>query len=297
MYRPARPLALCGGAIGIALAVLATVGCGGSTDRLVITSSEAAFVPVIESSDIHVGVPRLVLTLLERDAQPQFPEDAAFRIRYFDPTEDGIKFHSEAELREIDVEGLRYLIASGPPFDTAGQWALAVTVELPDGTAESTPRLPFLVRRNATGLARGDPAPRVATPTTADGVLERMAEPGPEAVGLYERSAAELIFEGAPFLIVWASAERCAGRRACARALEQANELLQQETLAVLHVEPFGRPRPQPLQGLIDEASEAWSIEAEPQFFLVDQDGTIAARFEIVVERAELEAAVEMLVR
>ncbi|MXX46781.1 MAG: hypothetical protein F4088_00575 [Chloroflexi bacterium] len=295
MYRPARPLAFCAGAIGVVLAVLATVGCGGSTDRLVITSSEAAFVPVIESSDIHVGVPRLVLTLLERDAQPEFPEDAAFRIRYFDPTEDGIKFHSEARLREIDVEGFRYLSASNPPFDTAGQWALAVTVELPDGTAESTPRLPFLVRRNATGLARGDPAPRVATPTTADGVLERMAEPGPEAVGLYERSAAELISEGEPFLIVWASAERCAGRRACARALEQANELLQQKTLAVLHVEPFGRPRPQPLQGLIDKASEAWSIEAEPQFFLVDQDGTIAARFEIVVEGAELEAAVEAL--
>jgi len=47
MYRPARPLALCGGAIGFALAVLVTVGCGGSTDRLVITSSEAAFVPVV----------------------------------------------------------------------------------------------------------------------------------------------------------------------------------------------------------------------------------------------------------
>jgi len=296
MYRPARPLALCGGAIGFALAVLATVGCGGSTDRLVITSSEAAFVPVIESSDIHVGVPRLVLTLLERDAQPQFPEDAAFLIRYFDPTEDGIKFHSEAELREIDVEGLRYLIASEPPFDTAGQWALAVTVELPDGTAESTPRLPFLVRRNATGLARGDPAPRVATPTTADGVLERMAEPGPEAVGLYERSAAELISEGAPFLIVWASAERCAGRRACARALGQASAVRQQGTIAVLHVEPFGRPRPQALQVMIDEANDAWSIEAEPQLFLVDEDGTITARFEIVVEQAELQAAVDALV-
>lgn len=293
-----RPsLALLSGATGIALVVLAAVGCGESTDRRVVTSSEAAFVPIIESSDIHVGVPRLVLTLLERDAQPQFPDDAAFRIRYFDPTEDGIKFHSEAELREIDVEGLRYLIASDPPFDTAGQWALAVTVELPDGTAESTPRLPFLVRGNAKGLARGDRAPRVDTPTTVDGVLERMAEPGLGAVRLYEHSASELISRGEPFLIVWASAERCAGRRACARALAQATEVLLQGTSAVLHIEPFGRPRPQPLQGLIDEANEAWSIEAEPQFFLVDQDGLIAARFEIVVEQAELEAAVEIMVR
>ncbi|MDE2744561.1 MAG: hypothetical protein OXI41_01075 [Chloroflexota bacterium] len=297
MNNSRQSLALLSGAFGIVLAVLAIVGCGESTDRRVITSSEAAFVPVIESSDIHVGVPRLVLTLLERDKQPQFPEDAEFRIRYFDPTEDGIKFHSEAALREIDVEGLRYLIASNPPFAAAGQWALAVTVDLPDGTAESTPRLPFLVRGTARGLTAGDQAPRVDTPTISDGVLERMAEPGPEARDLYERSASELIARGEPFLIVWASAERCAGRRACARALEQAIEVLQQETLAVLHVEPFGRPRPQALQALIDEANEAWSIEAEPQFFLVDRDGLVAARFEIIVERAELEAAVERLVR
>lgn len=297
MNGPRCSLALVSGVIGIVLAALATVGCGGSTDRRVITSSEAAFVPVIESSDIHVGVNRLVLTLLERDTQPHFPEDATFRIRYFDPTEDGIKFHSEAELREIDVEGLRYLIATDPPFTAAGQWALAVTVELPDGTAESTPRLPFQVRGNAKGLTRGARAPRVDTPTSSDGVLERMAEPDPEAPGLYERSASELISRGEPFLIVWASAERCAGRRACARALEQASELLQQGAIAVLHVEPFGRPRPQALQTLIDEANEAWSIEAEPQFFFVDQDGLVAARFEIVVEQAELEAAVEMLVR
>ena len=293
-----RPsFAFFGSAIGITLAVLATVGCSGSTDRRVITSSEAAFVPVIESSDIYVGVPRLVLTLLERDTQPHFPEDTAFRIRYFDPTEDGIKFHSEAELREIDVEGLRYLIANEPPFETAGQWALAVTVELPDGTAESTPRLPFLVRVSARGLVPGDQAPQVDTPTTADGVLERMADPEPEALALYERSAWELLSGGEPFLIVWTSAERCAGRRACARALEQASAVLVQGTVEVLHVEPFGRPRPQALQSLIDAANEAWSIEAEPQFYLVDENGVIAARFEIVVEQEALDAAVEALAR
>ena len=292
-----RHLALLAGAVAIALAAVVAPACTDSGDRRVITSSEAAFVPVIESSDIYVGVPRLVVTLLERDTQPDFPDGATFRIRFFDPTEDGIKFHSDAELKEIDVEGLRYLIAPDPPFETAGQWALAVTVELPGGTAESTPRLPFLVRGTATGLTAGDQAPSVNTPTISDGVLERMAEPTPEAIGLYERSALELITSGEPVLIVWASAERCAGRRACVRALEQATALLQRGVIAVVHVEPFGRPRAPMLQRLIDEANEAWSIEAEPQFYLVDRNGVIAARFEIVVELAELEAAMEAMAR
>ena len=286
-----------GALLAIVAISLALIGCGDSGERRVVTSSEAAFVPVIESSDIFVGMPRLVLTLLERDAPPEFPADARFLIRYFEPTEGGIKFHSEADLSELDVEGLRYLIADAPPFTAAGQWALAVTVELEDGSAESTPRLGFLVRGLARGLRQGDRAPTIDTPTSTDGVLERMAEVSSDDLGMYERSASELIAAGEPFLIVWASAERCAGRLACARALDQARQVFRLGKIAVLHVEPFGRPRPGALQALIDAANEAWTIEAEPQFFVVDEDGAISARFEIVVEQSELEAAVETVAR
>lgn len=284
-------------AIGVGVAALALVACEGADERRVVTSSEASFVPVIESSDVFVGVPRLVLTLLERDTQPEFPDGARFLIRYFEPTEGGIKFLSEAGLDEIEVEGLRYLIANEPPFEAAGQWAIAVTVELSDGTAESTPRLPFLVRGSSNGLQQGDAAPTVDTPTRADGVLERMADVPEDALGMYERSASEFVESGEPFVIVWASAERCAGRVACARALEQARELHRQGAISVVHVEPFGRPRAGALQALIDAANEAWSIESEPQFFVVDGDGLIAARFEVVVERSELDEAVDAVIR
>ncbi len=284
-------------AIGVGVATLALAACEASDERRVVTSSEAAFVPVIESSDVFVGVPRLVLTLLERDTQPEFPDGARFLIRYFEPTEGGIKFLAEAGLDEIEVEGLRYLIANEPPFEAAGQWAIAVTVELSDGTAESTPRLPFLVRGSPGGLTLGDPAPDVRTPTRADGVLERMAAVPDDALGMYARSASEFVGSGEPFVIVWASAERCAGRIACARALEQAWELHRRGAISVVHVEPFGRPRAGALQALIDAANEAWSIESEPQFFVVDGDGVIAARFEVVVEQSELDEAVGRVLR
>ena len=282
----------------IAVLVLGVLAAGcGRDERNVISPSQAAFVPVIESSELHVEMKRLVLTLLDRDRQPEFSDDAAFRIRYFDPTEAGIKFHSEAELSSIVVEGLRYLIAVDVPFDEAGQWAVAVTVELPDGSSESSPRLPILVSASVRGLQPGDRAPDVPTPTMADGVLERMAEVEDARLPMYERSAAQLLLAGVPFLIVWSSAERCAGRRACARALEQAAAVLQRSETAVLHVEPFGRPRSGALQAMIDAANEAWVIEAEPQFFIVDADGTIAERFEIVVDDSELSAAIDRVRR
>ena len=282
--------------IGLVVCAFAIASCEESDDRVVVTSSEAAFVPVIESSDVFVGVPRLVLTLLERDRQPRFSEDAMFRVRYFVPTEGGIKFHSEAELSSIDVEGLRYLVANEPPFDAAGEWALAVTVELPDGKAESSPRLSYPVKDAPRGPSVGVAAPGIPTPTIDDGVLERMAAAESDR-GMYEQSASRLIAAGEPFLIVWASADRCAGRLACARAADQAREIYWQDKIAVLHVEPFGRPRRADLQSLIDAANEAWVIQAEPQFYVVDEHGVIAARFEIVVESAELEAAVEQVAR
>ncbi|MCY3558177.1 MAG: hypothetical protein OXH13_05985 [Chloroflexi bacterium] len=266
-------------------------------DRNVISPTEAAFVPVIESSELYVAMPRLVLTLLDRDRQPEFSDDALFRIRYFDPTEAGIKFHSESELTSITVEGLRYLVAKDVPFDEPGQWAVAVTVELSDGSSESSPRLPILVTESARGLTPGDRAPDVPTPTIADGVLERMAAVEDVRRAMYERSASQLLNAGEPFLIVWTSAARCAGRLACARALEQAASVSQEAEIAVLHVEPFGRPRSGTLQQLIDDAVDAWSIEAEPQFFIVDSDGAIASRFEIVVEELELSAAIDEVLR
>ena len=164
------------GLVGLIAGAVTFAACDASENRVVITPAEAAFVPVIESSDVFVGVPRLVLTLLERDRQPEFGEDATFRIRYFEPTEGGIKFHSQADLSTIDVEGLRYLVATEPPFQVGGNWAIAVTVELGDGNAESSPRLSFVVNDAPRGLAAGSTAPDVPTPTMADGVLERMPE-------------------------------------------------------------------------------------------------------------------------
>ncbi len=274
----------------------AIIACG-EDRRAVVTPSEAAFVPVVESSELHVGMRRLVLTLLDHNRQPKFDVDAMFRIRYFDPTEGGIKFHSEAQLQPIDVEGFQYLVATDVPFDAPGQWAIAVTVELSDGTAASSPRLPILVRATARGLTRFDDAPSVPTPTIADGILERMTPIDATRLPMYERSAAEIIAAGEPLLIVWASSQRCAGRRACARAVEQAASILNAGEIAVIHVEPFGRPRSEAIQSIIDTANAAWVIEAEPQLFVIDGDGSIANRFEIVVQSSELRAAIEAVSR
>ncbi len=268
--------------------------CGGGEERFVITPTEAAFVPIVQSPDLAVGMSRLVLTLLDRDREPSFAESTEFRIRYFEPTEAGVKFDSDAALRSVMVEDMRYLVADSPPFGIAGDWAIAVTAAFEDGQSSSSPRLTIRIAAQSRGPSAGDLAPNAASPSLVDAEIRDLTRDPEPALALYRASVEHLLAESQAFVLVFATYDRCAGLPICRRAVEQAKRLLARGNIAVVHVEPFGRPQPQPLQGTIDDLVEAWRIQAEPQFYIVDAEGLVTARFEVVVEMQELEAAVEL---
>ena len=275
--------------IAIAVALLLTA-CG-SDDRVILSEADAPFVPVLESSDLAVGDSRIVLTLLDRDTQPTFPQNTRFRARFFEPTEGGTRFLAETELEAIAVEGETYYVARDLRLEVAGDWALAVTAALADGSAQSSPRLPFTVTRTRSTPTVGDSAPNAPTPTTSDAPIGRLSGDPDPLSALYERSSRQLLDADEAFLIVFATYDRCAGRPTCARAVEQAKRIARDVDLTVIHVEPFGRQQPAQHQALIDAVVEAWGIRVEPQLFFVDAQGQIAQHFAIVVTEDELSAA------
>lgn len=277
------------------LVLALTTACGDDDEPTVITASQAAFIPIVESSDLAVGMPRLVLTLLDRDQQPQFGATATLAIRYFEPTEAGIKFRSESVLRAIEVGDRAYYVADEPPFDVAGDWAIAVTVVFADGRSESSPRLPIQVSDRLVGLSSGDAAPDTPSPSLADATIEQLTRDPEPLLSMYEQSVDQALADGSAFLLLFATHERCAGLATCRRAIEQAKSIARSGQLTVFHVEPFGRPQQPPLQAIIDAFVESWGVQAEPQFYLVDGDGVIRTRYEIVVEGDKLNAAISAL--
>lgn len=278
-------------AILVLTAAALLVGCGSGDDRVILSEADAPFVPVLESSELSVGDSRIVLTLLDRNAQPRFAEGTSFRVRFFEPTEGGTRFRDEAELEPIPVEDETYYVARDVGLNIAGDWALAVTAVLADGTAQSSPRLPFTVTRSRSTPAIGEPVPDVPTPTRGDAPIERLSGDPDPLPALYGHSVHQLLAEREPFLIVFATYDRCAGRPACARAVEQAKRIARELGLVTIHVEPFGRRQPPEHQVIVDAVVEAWGIRLEPQFFIVGEDGRVVERFTVVVTDAELRAA------
>lgn len=274
-----------------ACAALAAACSGDAPD--VIETSDAPFVPVIETHKPAVGDDIIVFTLLDRDRRPDFAHDVRFRARFFEPTEGGVRFRADAEVVErAKVAGADYFIARDTPLDRPGDWALAVTAAFADGTAQTSPRLSFSVFAQPNGPGVGEPAPRTATPSAADAEIERLTADEQPLAGLYERSAAQLI-GNEPFVILFATPARCAGRPTCARALEQLKRLA--AGIAAIHVEPFPPHRGAELQPKFDAAVAAWQIESEPIFFFVDAGGVVRARIQAVATDAELAEAADAL--
>ena len=86
------------------LAALALIGCGGGDDPRVLTATDAAFVPVLETTDLIVGDTRVVLTLLDRSEEPRFAANTTFRARFFEPTEGGIRFRPAGSERPWSID-------------------------------------------------------------------------------------------------------------------------------------------------------------------------------------------------
>ena len=280
------------GAAAVALIVAAVlVACGGD-DPVVLTASDAPFVPVLQTTDLVAGDSRIVLSLLDRSEEPRFAADAEFAARLFEPTEGGIRYRAEVALERVEIEGRAYYVGRDAPLDHAGDWAVAVTVSRGDGTSESSPRVGFPVRTAGLRPSVGDDAPALASPTLADAPIEQMTGAADPELLLYGRSIAELLEGGRAFLLLFATPERCGGQPTCRRALAQAVGIAREGGLAVVHVEPFGRPREAGLQGMIDALNEAWGVRSEPQFWLVGAGGEIVGRWAILVGDAELGAVV-----
>ncbi len=285
-----------GAGLAALLAAWMLLACGGEEPR-VLTASDAPFVVVLETTDLVVGDTRVVLTLLDRSDEPAFAAETAFRARFFEPTEGGIRFRAEAELERLELEGTAFYIARGVPLDNPGDWAVAVTASHTDGTSQSSPRVGFPVRAAAHRPLIGATAPTTPSASAADAPAEALSgDPAPLAA-LYARSTAELLAAGRPFLLLTASSERCAGRATCRRALEQAKEIARGGALAVVHVEPFGRPREPRLQAIIDAFNEAWGVRSEPAFWLIDEHGRVAAYLAVAVSSEELDEAIAALGR
>ncbi|MFA9445466.1 hypothetical protein [Egicoccus sp. AB-alg6-2] len=195
--------------------------------------------------------------------------------------------------------------AAQVPLDEAGFWGLRVTAELDDGTVRQG-QTTFEVLPEPLVPAVGDEAPVTRNLTLADveagtaapASLDSRALDGGEvpAHRLHQTTIADAIEQGRPVVAVFATPVFCVSRF-CGPLAETIEELATRydNRADFVMVEVWEDFEDQQLNAAAAEWIQTETGGNEPWVFLVGEDGRIAARWDNVLDVAELEAELEAL--
>jgi hypothetical protein len=263
--------------------IVVTGACGGGAQPFALVASSPG--------SLEVGPQRVLLGLIDPESQEFLasPEVAATA----DFTGPGGESISDVPLEFMwgvpDVRGLYRAVVDLP---AAGTWSVTIAA---DGLAETEPT-PLLVEQETAMPQVGDPAPPVATRTSADADLSTISsdpEPDPD---LYRLSLDDALADDRPTVIVFATPAFCTSQT-CGPVLDNVKVVAAEHPEAdFVHVEIYENLDADSFEDLVAvPAVQAWSLPSEPWVFVTDGEGTITARFEGAVDPAELGSAVGAL--
>ena len=291
----------------IALAVV-TVACSGGPRPSTAASITAGasgppgdLVPVLVSSEVAVGENRLLFNLVDGRNRVLSAADVAVDLRFEAATDEECT-PQETEGHYIDVGEETGLYRTSVTFDCAGEWTAEVTAQLDAGDRTAAVRFPVHEASSTPGVGEVVPATDNPTAETPEEIASISTDDDPDP-DFYGSTPAELLADGTPFVIVFATPAFCR-TRACGPTLDIVKQASAgfRDRLAFIHVEPYElEMRDGVLQPLLSETGGLQSVEpvvewgllSEPYTFVVGADGRLAAKFEGVASEDELVEAFE----
>lgn len=262
--------------------------------------------PILVNSEIIKGENRFLFSLTDRANKLVAAPDVKVHLLYYDvdTAENTVVFEGDARFLWA-IEGQQGLYVTDVTFPDAGRWGTTFQATFPDGTVKSI-RADYDVRESGTTPTLGAKAPSVDTPTAADvgGDLAKLSSDQSPDPRFYETSIADALTAGKPFVVSFATPAFCQ-TRLCGPTLETVKRVAKDyPSVTFINVEPYkmaftdGRLQPElDAQSQLQPAAwtNAWGLQSEPYTFVVAADGTVAAKFEGVLDDDELRGALDAL--
>lgn len=301
LYRAAAPML-------VAIVVAACSGGGADpTPAFTLTPMSGApapsaaantpdILPIVASSEIVPGRNRFLFSLTDAERNLIASPDLAVGLELF--SRDGEEW---TKLNDVSteflwaIEGERGLYVAYPEFPSAGRYGFRFTATR-DGEEVGTVLADFDVAEKASTPAIGAPAVPSDTPTADDvgGDLAQIStdeSPDPE---MYELSIAEALEAGEPFVVAFATPKLCTSR-VCGPTLDTVKAVkADYPDLRFIHVEPYDLSDQSQLK--TEPWVEEWGLPSEPWVFVVDGEGNVAAKFEVIPGEGELRSAIDDVV-
>lgn len=262
------------------------------------------FTAVLVSTEVGVGVNRLLATVYDRDGRSIASPELAIDLGFYDlaaGVDDPVGVVPGTFRWQIPDE--RGIYTASFDFPHAGDWGVEATGH-ESGMPDRKSRVTFSVRETTQAPAIGSRAPASDTPTASDPAQLRAisTDPDPDPA-LYRVSIRAALGAGEPFVVVFATPAFCASGT-CGPALDLIKGIVPayDGRVAFIHVEPYllrlvdGQLQPelddlgqlQPVAATLE-----WNLPSEPYIFVVDGSGAVVAKFEGMAYPDELSAALD----
>ena len=304
-------------AVGLAIFLVA---CGGSepgwdSRGISATQEDVPFFPLLANSPLGLGPNRLAVGLTEDGS---LLSDAEVTIRVYhladepeaDPGVATLRSEHRAVPRSITItsdhehadgtlhlhEGPRSTIyVANVEFDAVGWWGVELDVEL-DGERYEQVRLSNSWVEASSEPAIGDPVPRSEQVTLRDvDDVSEIDSSNPPNPALHELTIAEALDTGKPVVVAFVTPAFCQ-TRFCGPVLEEVilpSYAAYGHEVEFVHVEPFELEAARGGSLVSVPTVLDWGLRSEPFVFVLNPDGTVAAKFEGIMELEEVNDALD----
>lgn len=277
---PVRPLRLGIAALLFLIAAL-VAGCSSAES----TTPNESFA-IIANADIGTGPARVLVGVLDEDGARIGSPDHRIEVEVA-PVDDPDEAQRVPGVFTWILEDVAGLYRAEFDFDQPGTWVMTVHPE----EGDPLPPAHFTVLDQTFAPNIGEPAPVVATPTLRDLPIEKLTtDPEPDP-SFYQLSLEEALASGRPIVLVFSTPAYCV-TATCGPLLNNVKEAASAfPEVNFIHVEVytgFTEPNFAPDPAHLAPAVESWNLQSEPWVFVIDEGGTVTARFEGVMAPDEL---------
>jgi hypothetical protein len=310
--------------LGIALlALLVTASaCGSGADQgsrwpRVLEIKDRDIIPLLVQHTLTVGDDRFSLGLQDTENQLILRANVTFRFFKIEGERGTLKAEMPATYVGFDTnfvheheDGTQHTHI-GPEvgvyvarfvFDEPGDWGVEVNGER-DGQRFDPIQVRFGVLEQGidTVPVIGDPAPRTQQVTLRDvGDISEIDTTNPPNPEMHELTVAEALDTGKPVVVAFATPAFCTSRT-CGPVMDKVVVPLfekYRDRAVFIHIEPYDLMKARAGDGLVPvPAMEEWGLSTEPWVFVIDREGSIAAKFEGIMGADEVEAVLTSLVQ
>lgn len=262
----------------------------------VASQPTADILPIFVSTEIVPGRNRFLFSLTDGQRNLIASPDLNVQLELFSREGDqGTKLADVPAEFLWAIEGERGLYVAYPEFPSAGRYGFRFLANR-EGEPVMTVLADFDVAAEATTPAVGEPAIPSDTPTAEDvgGDLSQISTDESPDPSMYEVSIAEAIDAGEPFVVTFATPKLCTSR-VCGPTLDTVKAVkADYPDLRFIHVEPYDLADQSELRAMpwVDE----WGLPSEPWVFVVDGDGNVVAKFEVIPGEDELRQAFDQAI-